>query len=209
MLRKVLLTTICALMEPLLIGNYNTTKNRLNSDNATPIYSEDFSSYDGKTAVDSFAWNNLGMICDASTKSIIDSGENIDGYSIKVGGQNFCHSNDLLAFKDGTIPLKSNGSNRYTTTFDIKVSNASKVGFSYLVPQTDNYIGGLGFVPNKTSEIEGTHSFETITKVDDYYHVSFDIDYDGTTGVWAYFYAVFDGAGYVVIDNINVSIFPF
>ena len=206
MLRKVLLTTICALMEPLLIGNYNTPKNRLNSDNITPIYSEDFSSYDGKTAVDSFAWNNLGMICDASTKSIIDSGENIDGYSIKVGGQNFCCSNNLLAFKDGTIPLKSNGSNRYTTTFDIKVSNASKVGFSYLVPQTDNYIGGLGFVPNKTSEIEGTHSFETITKVDDYYHVSFDIDYDGTTGVWAYFYAVFDGAGYVVIDNINVSI---
>ena len=172
----------------------------------TYFYQQDFESYNGQAA-DSYAFHNIGMVCDAASKSVINSGENIDGYSYKAGGTGYCSSNGLLCFRANTIPFKEHGNNYYTTSFDVRIVNASLFGFSYLEAEVDRNLGEISFEP---ADVENSASCSTkYYSIDDsngYYHVEFDFKYE-TCESWGTFFASFgEGGGYIVVDNFKVKV---
>ena len=175
---------------------------------ATPdyLYTQDFENYDGTTATDSYVWNSCGLVCDAASKSMINSGENINGYSLKAGGTGYCYSNHLIAFKNDAANFSSKGSGYYTTEFDVIINNADNFGFSWLEPYTDKYYGGLSFNPNSVNTtINCSTSVAFIEEVGNHLHVTFDFKYESGAS-WGYFFANFTTTGYIVVDNIKVSV---
>lgn len=171
----------------------------------TIIFSQDFNAYDGSGA-DSYAWHHCGMICNAATKDIIKEGENIEGYSLKAGGNGYCASNALLAIQANAIPFVSKGEGIYTTEFDLRLTNASSFGFQYLTVGTDKYLAGVSFNPNDLSNTKASSSryFSVDLLSEGYYHVSFDYEYR-SEDIWGYFYGNFSN-GYIVVDNVKVSV---
>lgn len=147
---------------------------------------------------DSWAWNNLGWVCDAPVQQMVYGEQAIDNWSIMVGGNGALADNNLLCTRSESLSLAEN--TYYTVSFDVVATGAQTFGCAVKEVGTNANYGGVSVDGATMNAVSGDHA--TVTRLGNCYRVQFDVKGTGNAA-WATFWGNFTN-GYLVIDNFVV-----